>query len=155
MSEQMNGINSVTIRVYSIIINEKNEVLLTDEFRLGINMTKFPGGGLILGESTIDCLHREAMEEFNQDIEVIEHFYTTDFFVTAFHRADKQLMSIYYRVKFKDEIQFKISEKYFDLPGIIDENQSFRWQPIQSLKAEDITFPIDRHVAMLLKEKYS
>ncbi len=34
------------IRVYALLINEKNEVLITDEFRFGKEMTKFPGGGL-------------------------------------------------------------------------------------------------------------
>ena len=57
----------MNIRVYSLIINNKHEVLLSDEFRLKQNMTKFPGGGLIPGEGTIDCIHREALEEFNQE----------------------------------------------------------------------------------------
>ena len=75
-----NLINNFTIRVYAIIINNKNEILLSDEFQMGMKMTKFPGGGMEFGEGTIDCLKREAIEEFGQEIEVLDHFYTTDFF---------------------------------------------------------------------------
>ena len=34
-----------TIRVYALILNDQNDVLVTDEFQLGMKMTKFPGGG--------------------------------------------------------------------------------------------------------------
>jgi 8-oxo-dGTP diphosphatase len=47
------------VRIYGIILNAENEVLLTDEFQLNTKMTKFPGGGLKYGEGTIDCLRRE------------------------------------------------------------------------------------------------
>lgn len=78
----MNG--KFIIRVYGILINENKEVLLSDEYYKGVKITKFPGGGLNYGEGTIDCLKREALEEFGQPIEVIEHFYTTDFFKNHF-----------------------------------------------------------------------
>ena len=56
-------ISQFNIRVYGILINERNEVLLTDEYRFGTEITKFPGGGLEFGEGTIDCIKREMMEE--------------------------------------------------------------------------------------------
>lgn len=146
-------INSFNIRIYSLIINNKREVLLSDEFRLGRRMTKFPGGGLQFGESIRECLHREAMEEFGQDIEITGHFYTTDFFMQPFHRSDQQLISIYYLTKFKSEIGFKISTKKFDFPGEADKNQSFRWKSIKNIEADEITFANDRYVANLLKSK--
>lgn len=62
------GINQFNIRVYGFLIEDK-KVLVTDEFRLGIFMTKFPGGGLQFGEGTIDCLKREFMEEMNIPID--------------------------------------------------------------------------------------
>ena len=87
------------IRVYGIIRNEKNEVLLSDEFQLGQKMTKFPGGGLKFGEGAADCIRREAIEEFGQEIEIVEHFYTTDFFQRALFYPDHQLISnIYIRI---------------------------------------------------------
>ena len=38
------------IRVYGILINDKKQVLVSDEFIRGGYYTKFPGGGLELGE---------------------------------------------------------------------------------------------------------
>ena len=60
-------VSKFTIRVYALIINGENEVLLSDEFRLGMRMTKFPGGGLQFGEGTLACLKREAMEDIGFD----------------------------------------------------------------------------------------
>ncbi|NJK86737.1 MAG: NUDIX domain-containing protein [Bacteroidales bacterium] len=71
------------VRVYGIILNN-NAVLLTDEFRHNLRMTKFPGGGLQFGEGPVECIMREAVEEFGQEVEVIEHFYTTHFFQPDF-----------------------------------------------------------------------
>jgi ADP-ribose pyrophosphatase YjhB (NUDIX family) len=147
-------INKFNIRVYGLIINEKDEILLADEYALDTKMTKFPGGGLQFGEGPADCIKREAIEEFGQEIEIIEHFYTTDFFQPALFYSDMQLISIYYTIRFKDPIKFKISESPFDFSDGINGSISFRWKPIKMLYYEDLTFPIDRHVASLLKEKF-
>jgi len=146
----MNTIKKFTIRVYAIIINDNNEVLLSDEFQMGIKMTKFPGGGMEFGEGTFDCLKREAIEEFGQEIEVLEHFYTTDFFQQAMFKKEYQVMSIYYLANFKDEIKFKVSDKVFDFKELKNESQSFRWQEIKNLKVSDITFAIDQKVAEMI-----
>ena len=69
-------IQHFTIRVYAIILNENREVLVSDEYQKGMEMTKFPGGGMHFGEGTIDCLTREALEEFGQEIEIVDHFYS-------------------------------------------------------------------------------
>jgi 8-oxo-dGTP diphosphatase len=80
----MKSPGNFVIRIYGIVLNESNEILLTDEYQLGMKMTKFPGGGLHFGEGTIDCLRREFREECNgQEIKNIRHFYTTDFFQKA------------------------------------------------------------------------
>lgn len=142
------------IRVYALIINEEKEILLSDEFRMGIRMTKFPGGGLHFGEGTIDCIKREAIEEFQQEIEVIEHFYTTDFFQQAYFFPDNQLISIYYIAQFKEELNFLINKKPFDYKEEIEGAQSFRWIPLNELSEEVMTLPIDKKVALLLNKKF-
>jgi len=144
----------ITIRVYAIIINEENEVLLSDEFRLGMKMTKFPGGGLEFGEGTVDCLEREAIEEFGQELEVLGHFYTTDYFQPALHDNNLQVLSIYYLARFKDKIKFKISTKAFDFDKLEDGSQSFRWQAIKTLKTENLSLPIDKKAIGILKGNY-
>ena len=68
------------VRVYGILLNDNNQVLVSDEYIRGNFYTKFPGGGLEYGEGTRDCLKREFKEEMDLDISVDDHIYTTDFF---------------------------------------------------------------------------
>jgi len=143
------------IRVYALIVNARNEVLISDEYMVNTLMTKFPGGGLEFGEGTIDCLKREAMEEFGQSIEIISHFYTTDFYQKALFHENTQLISIYYLANFPDPIIFKISEKSFDFSENVNGSQSFRWRNLSDLSPEELTFPIDKVVVELLKEGFS
>lgn len=143
------------IRVYGLLINDQDELLVSDEaFKTGMKATKFPGWGLELGEGTIEGLVREFKEECGIDIEVVRHFYTTDFFVrSAFEfNSDSQIISIYYLVKSADWKKIKTSEIKFDfeyVPGI--ERESFRWVKLSDLKSEDtIQLPTDLAVLKLL-----
>src|SRR5437762_14381427 len=93
------------IRVYGILINEKKQVLVIDEYIRGKYYTKFPGGGLELGEGTRDCLKREFQEEMDLEVEVGDHLYTTDFFQESAFKPGHQIISIYYLVKPLEEIK--------------------------------------------------
>lgn len=86
------------VRVYGLLINDKNQVLISDEQSGGRVFSKFPGGGLELGEGLIDALKREFVEECNAEIEVLHHLYTTDFYEKSSFN-DSQILSIYYFVK--------------------------------------------------------
>lgn len=138
------------IRVYGLVINKSAQVLLSDEYMFDRRMTKFPGGGLEYGEGPEDCIRREALEEFGQDIEIIEHFYTTGFFQRAWFFENHQLISIYYRIRFREEPRFRISQKAFDFE-YINGKQSFRWAAIDNLTSDDLTFPVDKYVLDLIK----
>ena len=151
MNKEIKGFN---VRVYGIILNSENQILLSDEFQLGMKMTKFPGGGLKFGEGTIECLKREAIEEFNQEIEVLEHFYTLDYFQPALYYSEYQLLSIYYRAHFTAPVSFKISTKPFDFQEMKNGNMSFRWKSLDNLREEDLTLPVDKKVVTMLKENY-
>lgn len=142
------------VRVYAVIINDNNELLLSDEIYNNTYMTKFPGGGLEFGEGTIDCLKREAIEEFGQEIEIISHFYTTDFFQASLFHKHAQLISIYYLASFKEPIRFKLADKKFEFNDHSSGNISFRWKSISELKEDEMTFPIDRHVVGMVKNEY-
>lgn len=102
------------IRVYGILINETNQVLVSDEFIRGAYITKFPGGGLEMGEGTKDCLKREFKEEMNLIVEVGNHIYTTDFYQQSAFNPDHQIVSIYYYVKALEEITAPLRTKEFD-----------------------------------------
>ena len=150
----MNDEGMFTIRVYGILINGKGEVLLTDEFRLGKRMTKFPGGGLHYGEGPVDCLKREFLEEMQQEPFSIRHFYTTDYFQpTVLISPPRQLLSIYYLVQVPEPGRIKTTERPFDFEDV-EGAQTFRWISLDRLLPADLTFPIDRKVAgLLLSEK--
>src|ERR1700704_3114241 len=135
---------SFTIRVYGILMNNEKGILITDEFENGKRFSKFPGGGLELGEGIRDCLIREWKEELGQTIEIIEHFYTTDFFQISAFNPKQQVISIYFLVKALDELQVKISDKPFDFPEDKEGAQSFRWVDMKNFSEEVMTFPIDK-----------
>ena len=139
------------IRVYGFLIDE-GKILVTDEFRLGILMTKFPGGGLKYGEGLIDCLKREFMEELHAEAHIISHYYTTDFFqATTMLPFESQLINVYYLVKVNKPYLFTTTEKKFDFPEIIDGAQCFRWIPVNALSEDQFTFPIDKMIVGRLK----
>ena len=144
------------IRVYGILIDDQNRLLVSDEFIRGAYITKLPGGGLEQGEGTRECLKREVMEETGLDVTVGDHFYTTDFFqISAFNNKD-QIVCIYYRVKANEEIKIATKEKPFDFTAeqVADptkESEVMRWIPCSDLTEKDVTLPIDKVVIGMLK----
>jgi len=138
--EMEKQISKFNIRVYGIAFNKTGEVLLTDEFRFGRRMTKFPGGGLHFGEGTLDCLKRECREELHQEIRNIRHFYTTDFFQpTQLLDETQQLISIYYLMDLADPRKVKTTQKKFDF--IEKEGaQTFRWKSLKQLDQQEMTY---------------
>ncbi len=143
------------IRVYGLLA-DGGKILVTDEFRLNTFMTKFPGGALEFGEGTLDCLRREFREELGTEIEIIDHFYTTDFFqVTELLPSDMQLINIYYTVKAPKPYTFKTTERRFDFPEVADGAQSFRWLEIATLSEEDLTLPIDKRIVPMIRKLLS
>jgi 8-oxo-dGTP diphosphatase len=141
------------VRVYGLLFNEKKEILVTDEFINGVMITKLPGGGLEFGEGTIDCVKREFMEELGWEVQVTNHFYTTDFFQISAFNEDKQIISIYYSLILIDkskELPIRFKKTKFDFDEMIKDDQIFRWLSINKSLIEDLTFPIDKRVGEML-----
>ncbi|WP_299289436.1 NUDIX domain-containing protein [uncultured Mucilaginibacter sp.] len=144
------------VRVYGLLLNEKRQLLISDELEYGMKFSKFPGGGLEYGEGLLDGLKREFMEECDFGVEILSHFYTTDFYLkSAFD--DTQIISVYYLVKNIGTINLPVKTVPFDFDGIKEEGgsfQAFRWIDLDQLKIEDVTFPADQKaVELLLKTK--
>lgn len=145
------------IRVYGVLINEAKQVLVSDELIRGMYITKFPGGGLELGEGTRDCLRREFMEEMNLEVEVGEHLYTTDYYQQSAFNPDHQIISIYYHVYSDQEIKVPLREKPFDFDeeqmkiyNEKKETETFRFISWNEFSEDQLTLPIDKIVARLL-----
>jgi len=145
------------IRVYGILVNDQQQILVSDEYIRGNYYTKFPGGGLEFGEGTRDCLKREFKEEMDLDVEVGEHIYTTDYFqISAFNPKD-QLISIYYFVKALEEIKVPLRDKLFDFDEQQlevykqrGETETFRFIDRHSFSEESVTLPVDKIVAGMI-----
>ncbi len=142
------------VRVYGIVISGK-KVLVTDELIHGMEITKFPGGGLEFGEGTLECIQREMKEETGQEAEVIRHFYTTDFFQPSAFNPHSQVISIYYLLRFREAPRFAAKEERFDFGQRAEGMHVFRWVPLEKLSPDDLTFPIDKKVAGMIRQEKS
>ena len=131
------------IRAYGICI-QNDKILVNEELIRGKKIIKFPGGGLNWGEGVKDCLVREWKEELNIDIQVLGHFYTTDFFQpSAFD--DSQVISIYYRVT--AAVPDKIVNN--------EANERTYWLELEGISADTFTLPIDKIVGGMLQGQYT
>lgn len=140
------------VRVYGILKNDNNQVLITDERTQSVSFTKFPGGGLEYGEGLIEALKREFIEECNLSIEVVRHIYTTDFYEkSSFNNS--QIISVYYEVKPLEELNIEIKTKPFDFDAqvIADKLEVFRLVELDKLQIEDFTFRTDKKAFELFK----
>lgn len=146
-----------TIRVYGIL-NYNNHILVSDEYIRGNYFTKFPGGGLEIGEGTRECLIREFKEETGLAVTVGEHIYTTDYYVPSAFNPNHQIIAIYYWANCNHISTLQTSEKRFNFSAEITANpqasaESFRWININNITTNDVDLPIDKVVVDILLKK--
>jgi 8-oxo-dGTP diphosphatase len=146
------------IRVYGILVDEQQRVLVSDEYIRGNYYTKFPGGGLEFGEGTRDCLRREFMEEMQLKVDIGNHIYTTDFFQMSAFNPEHQIISIYYTAHALEPITAPLRDKPFDFDDTqlkvyhqTGETETFRFIPWVDFSPESVSLPIDKVVAKLIK----
>lgn len=145
------------IRVYGILLNEQQQLLVSDEYIRGGYYTKFPGGGLEYGEGTRDCLKREFKEEMDLDVEVGEHIYTTDFFQISAFNPSHQIISIYYFARALEAIKcplrntpFEFDNNQLETYNRTGETETFRFIDWEQVTPESVTLPIDKIVVKML-----
>jgi len=136
------------VRVYGILIDDQDRVLISDERTQNVSFTKFPGGGLEYGEGLIDALKREFLEECNLPVEIVKHVYTTDFFEKSSFNSS-QIISIYYQVRALEKLTIPIKIKEFDFEEgenscKKDKEEAFRLVDIKTLNKCDLTFKTDK-----------
>ena len=148
------------LRVYGILINDKKQILVADEYIRGGLYTKFPGGGLEFGEGTRDCLKRELKEELGIESEIGDHIYTTDYFQMSAFRPDDQIISIYYFARQLEELKvplrlkpFDFDDKQMEIYNNTGEAESFRLIDWNDFSDEIVTLPIDKIVARMIKNR--
>jgi 8-oxo-dGTP diphosphatase len=145
------------LRVYGILINGQQQLLVSDEYIRGMKITKFPGGGLEFGEGTKDCLKREFLEEMDLKVEVGNHIYTTDYFQISAFNPGHQIISIYYYVTALEQITvplrttpFAFDEQQLKIYEAKKEIETFRFIDLDKLSEDDVSLPIDKLVVQSL-----
>lgn len=131
------------VRAYgALIVN--GQILLIEESFKGVDMIKLPGGGLEFGEGLKQCVIREFMEELGMEIKIDQHIYTTDFFQPSAFDPKEQLLSIYFKVSALDT--------NFDFENVapIEAGKNVFWQPLNALRPDVFTFPVDKYVSEML-----
>jgi len=129
------------VRVYGLLV-EENKILIIREPFAGTIIDKFPGGGLEYGEGLKDCLKREFLEELNLEVEVLEHFYTQDYFLASRFDENEQILMIYYKVRAIDISKLVVMD-----PDI----QKLIWKELNEISIEDVTLETDKLVVEMLK----
>lgn len=141
------------LRVYALLFTTHNHIVLSREIYQGQELVKFPGGGVEYGEGLREALSREIREElaFETDPLAWKHFYTTDFFQpSAFHER-RQVISVYYRWPELLDHQWW-ANRLKEMTSIPNRKEEFFLLCSTELTPEVLSLPIDRHVALLLRE---
>lgn len=139
------------LRVYALIINEFDEILLSDECRFETFFTKFPGGGVEAGEGVKAALFRELQEELGLELTDASFFYFNEFHqLSAFDQSD--LVAFYYLIKLERNM-LAVDEKY-QIP-FTEEQEKQRWVKLQQIDTTSLTFPIDKIVLEKLKVDFT
>jgi 8-oxo-dGTP pyrophosphatase MutT (NUDIX family) len=132
-----------------------NQILVSDEYYYGQYITKFPGGGMEFGETTIECLKREWAEELKIEIEVGKHIHTSEVFQAYPFRDDIQIISIYYFVRPLTVLGMKIKNVPFDFPVSNGAHHNFavRWIDVNLFNSQCMTLLSDKMVTEIIRQK--
>lgn len=136
------------LRVYALIIDESNRILVSDECRFGHFFTKFPGGGIEKNEGIVDALKRELQEELDAEMLDSSFFYVNDFHQVSAFDTEHSLVVFYYKVRIHSLEKF--GQTSYTIP-FTEETEKQRWVSLYDLQERDLTFPIDQVVLKKLK----
>jgi ADP-ribose pyrophosphatase YjhB (NUDIX family) len=102
------------------------------------------------------------MEEMQLKVEIGQHIYTTDYFQMSAFNPSHQIISIYYFAQAQEAIRVPLREKPFDFDAdqlaIYEEKkeiETFRFIDWEEFSEEQVSLPIDKIVAGLVKSNYS
>ena len=124
-------------RVYGILINDRQEVLISDEF-------------IEKNEGIIDALKREFQEELNTSILSYDFLFFNDYFQQSSFDSEVQVTCFYYIVSCTEIDKLGLTQ--YDLP-LTKDGEYQKWISLATLKDSDLSFPVDQHALKCLKKK--
>ena len=131
------------LRVYALIINEFEEILISDECRFGKFFSKFPGGGVENNEGIQEALFRELEEELKLQVSKASFYYFNEFHqASAFDNSN--LVAFYYLINIQKK-ELELPLEAYAIP-FDQEKEKQRWVSLRAIKVSDLTFPIDQIV---------
>lgn len=143
------------IRVYGLLLNEKDELLLSHESIGNFSFTKLPGGGLKFGEDPVNCLKREIKEELHLETEIQELLHVSDHVIPNRFIQGQQVITIYYLIKLDQKATSFVNLNPEIHESLNTENIIRReWKPIKELKKSDFTFPAEKRLLEVLRIKW-
>lgn len=147
----MEGPGTFILRVYALLLTDQQHIVLAREKFQGMDIKKFPGGGVHFGEGLREALSREIREELHLSLDPGGwlHFYTTDFFQRSAFNPAHQVVSVYFRWPVPWRHEVLSSHLQLLQPGS-EKNETFSTTALGHLRSQDFTFPIEQHVAHLI-----
>lgn len=145
----MNNLERFNLRVYGILVNE-GKILISHERFMDRTFTKFPGGGLELGEGVVECLVREFKEEMNIEITPSYLFHATESLQISSFYPEDQVVALYYIVLCHDPTVIDTSK---NKENIAEKEEAFEWVLLSDFRKEMLTFESDREAAGKLFDK--
>lgn len=145
----MKKLDKFNVRVYGIIVHS-GKILVSHERFKGKAFTKFPGGGVQLGEGVLDALIREFKEELNIEIIPSYLFHVTESLQVSSFYAEDQVIAIYYIVT-SDEVNLIDTTKGKE--EIEEKGEVFEWVELSDFDKGILSFASDREAAGKLLDK--
>jgi 8-oxo-dGTP diphosphatase len=148
----LNNLSRFNIRIYGILIS-CGYILLSHEYLRGVAFTKFPGGGLNLGEAPSECLKREFQEELGLPVQVDMLLNVPDFVVVNRFQPEEQVLVLHYQVSAIDNHSLEsLNLGNKTLESLAEPNHIHHsWELLETLTPEQLTFPADKAAVRELK----
>ena len=134
-------------RCYVLVRSHQNRILVMKDRWQGVDLNKFPGGGLELGEGLLECIHREIVEEFSSSENLeYRHFFTpTECFTSRFKPQEQLLLNYFTNSTEADEQQWSLIPNDPNLLGM-------QWIELKAENAPWFTLKSDREAFLKLLE---
>ncbi len=132
-----------TVRVYGLLVYQEH-VLVGREQVQEVGLTKFPGGGVHLGESPRAALVREWQEELNIPVQPGTLVYATDFLIPSAFKPGYQVMALYLNVEVASVESLWQQYSVVEPSQLWEAPSGWYWLPIRPESVEAFPLPSDR-----------